>query len=80
MARDIEFVLDKQGVHELLNCKELMDGMQQIGEGVASRAGDGYAADTRAGNVRAHTFVKATNPKAYYSNLKHNTLLKAIQG
>ena len=73
MARDVEFVLDKQGVHELLNCKELMD------DGVASRAGDGYAADTRPGKVRAHTFVKAITSHAYFSNLKHNTLLKAIQ-
>ncbi len=80
MAKDIEFVLDKQGVHELLNCQDLMTGMQQIGDSVASRAGDGYAADTRPGKVRAHTFVKAVDSKAYFSNLKHNTLLKAIQG
>lgn len=79
MAKDVEFVLDKQGVHELLNCKELMDGMQQIGDEVASRAGEGYAADTRPGKVRAHTFIKAITSHAYFSNLKHNTLLKAIQ-
>lgn len=79
MARDVRFVLDRKGVHELLNCQELMDGMQRIGDGVAGSAGDGYAADTRPGRIRAHTFVKAVTSHAYFSNLKHNTLLKAIQ-
>ena len=75
----VDFKLNPEGVNELLNTSELMEYMQKIGDGVATRAGEGYAADTRPGEKRAHTFVKATTPHAYYSNLKHNTLLKALQ-
>ena len=81
---NIEFKLDSQGVHELLNWDSVQEMTQELGESVASRANaqlgeDGYAADTRAGEKRAHTFVKATNAHAYYHNLKHNTLLEALQ-
>lgn len=79
MAKKVDFKLDPDGVRELLNDSELMDYMQKIGEGVATRAGEDYAADTRPGEKRAHTFVKATTAHAYYSNLKHNSLLKALQ-
>lgn len=79
MAKKVDFKLDPDGVRELLNDSELMDYMQKIGEGVATRAGEDYAADTRPGEKRAHTFVKATTIHAYYSNLKHNSLLKALQ-
>lgn len=75
----VEFKLDPAGVRALLNDDKLMDGMQKIGERVASNAGDEFAADTRPGEKRAHTFVKPTTAHAYYSNLKHNTLLKALQ-
>ena len=75
----VDFELDPAGVHELLNDADLMEYMQKIGDGVATRAGEGYEADTRPGDKRAHTFVKATTAHAYYSNLKHNSLLKALQ-
>lgn len=80
----IEFKLDPKGVNELLNWDSVQETTQKLGEGVAMRANaelgeDGYAADTRAGEKRAHTFVKATTAHAYYHNLKHNTLLEALQ-
>lgn len=74
----IDFKLDSDGVKYFLNCEELQDYMQPIGERVANEAGDGYEADTRAGERRAHTFVKPTTAHAYYSNLKYNSLLKAL--
>lgn len=75
----VDFKLDYAGVGQLLKCDALCEGMQSIGNGVAVRAGDGYAADTQVGKKRAHTFVRATDKKAYYDNLKNNTLLKALQ-
>lgn len=78
----IEFKLDGAGVHELLNWQSVQDMTQEIGDKVASRANaecEGFEADTRAGEKRAHTFVKATNAHAYYHNLKYNTLLKSLQ-
>lgn len=78
----VDFKLDPSGVRELLNWQSVQDLTDELGQGVASRANsecEGYAADTRAGEKRAHTFVKATTPHAYYHNLKHNTLLRALQ-
>lgn len=78
----IKFELDAKGVRELLNWQSVQEMTQEVGDGVASRANaecEGFEADTRAGEKRAHTFVKATNAHAYYHNLKNNTLLKALQ-
>lgn len=78
----VDFKLDPNGVRELLNWQSVQDLTDELGQGVASRANsecEGYEADTRAGEKRAHTFVKATTPHAYYHNLKHNTLLRALQ-
>ena len=78
----VEFKLDPNGVRELLNWQSVQDMTQEIGDNVAARANsecEGFAADTRPGEKRAHTFVKATNAHAYYHNLKHNTLLRSLQ-
>lgn len=82
---NVEFKIDPAGVREMLNWQSVQDMTQEIGNGVAERASaaagipGGYAADTRAGEKRAHTFVKAVDAKAYYHNLKHNTLLEALR-
>lgn len=76
---DFGFKLNYAGVGQLLKCEELCDGMQAIGNSVASKAGEGYAADTQVGKKRAHTFVRPVTKEAYYENLRGNTLLKALQ-
>lgn len=81
----VEFKLDPAGVREMLNWQSVQDMTQEIGNGVADRANaasgiaGGFAADTRAGEKRAHTFVKPVEANAYYHNLKHNTLLEALR-
>ena len=78
----VEFKLDPNGVRELLNWTSVQEMTQSIGENVANRANaecEGFAADTRPSEKRAHTFVRATNAHAYYHNLKHNTLLRSLQ-
>ena len=37
---DFEFKLNYAGVGQLLKCEELCDGMQAIGNSVASKAGE----------------------------------------
>lgn len=75
----VKFELNYKGVGELLKTEELQDYMQDIGDRIATKAGSGYAADTKAGKIRAHTFIKPTNMAAYFDNLKNNTLLKALR-
>ena len=50
-----------------------------IANGIAQELGDGYGTNSRMGRNRAIAEIKAETPKAYYSNLKHNTLLKAVK-
>ena len=76
---NIDFQMNYKGIGELLKTEELQQYMQSIGESVAARAGEGYAADTKVGRKRAHTFVRSTTPEAYYDNLENNTLLKALR-
>lgn len=76
---NVKYEMDYAGIGQLLKCSELCDGMQAIGNNVASRAGVGFIADTSVGKKRAHTFVRPDTAEAYYDNLKNNTLLKALQ-
>ena len=76
---NVKYEMDYAGIGQLLKSDELCEGMQAIGDGIARKAGDGYAADTEVGKKRAHTFVRATTKEAYFDNLKNNTLLKALQ-
>ena len=60
------------------------DAMQQVlkdeAEKIVGRAGEGYGYNVRLYGTRAVANVAPTTPRAYNSNLKHNTLLKALGG
>ena len=49
-------------------------------EGIARRAGNGYACDPYAGKNRGNVRVTAESFAAKRDNLRNNTLLKAIRG
>lgn len=77
----IEFELDGAGVRELLQSDEMISVLSEYGEGVLNRAGaTDYKMETGHGKKRANATITPNSPKAYYSNLKHNTLLKALGG
>lgn len=77
----VTFKLDSEGVGELLKGKEVQDMINEIGQSVANTAGGSdYSNDVKIGKYRAIARVKPTNARAYYSNKKHNTLLKALKG
>ncbi|MDY6064954.1 MAG: hypothetical protein SPI59_01345 [Finegoldia sp.] len=59
---------------------QMMGVLDTYASNVLSTAGEGYAKIQRQGKTRANIKVYPDTPHAYYSNLKHNTLLKALKG
>ena len=49
-------------------------------EGIARRAGNGYACDPYSGKTRGNVSVYPESREAKRDNLRNNTLLKAIRG
>ena len=76
---NVRVVLNKKGVRELLQSKEITSVVSEACEGVAKRAGTGYAFNTQTGKNRAVGRVYAVNKKAISDNYKNNTLLKALK-
>lgn len=80
MSKDFKFELNSAGVSELLNCSEIKNVCMEYAENVRNTCGDGYEVQEYSGKYRSGARVHAATPHAYYSNLKHNTLLKALGG
>lgn len=74
------FKLYYPGLEEIRKSPEVENLVSIACEGVADRAGDEYIFDTRVGKQRIIGMVKPGTPHAYYSNLKYNTLAKALGG
>ena len=76
-----KFKLDRRGVRELLNCEEMAQLIEETAQDVAQRCGEGYEASPahRTGQRVASNVYPATK-EAFYDNLEHNTLRKAIGG
>lgn len=80
MSKKWKVWVEPAGMNIVRNSKELQAVLQKIGNDVVAKAGEGYEATVRTGGSRAKCTVRAVTPRAYYSNLKHNTLLKALGG
>lgn len=78
----VKFILNKKGVSELLLCEEMKEILEEYGNAALNRCDEGYdyKLDVGAGKKRLHANIKADGYKAYYHNLKSNTLLKALKG
>lgn len=76
---DFKFVLNRAGVRSLLQGGEMKAVVEEKARGIAGRAGVGYGVDTYVGARRVNAMVYPDSPEAYFRNLKHNTLLKAIK-
>ena len=76
----VKFELNSAGVRELLQSAEMSAICKQYADQVASRCGDGYEVTVHTGKTRVNASVHAATFKARRSNLKHNTLLKALGG
>ena len=86
MAKRVRFELNRAGVAELLKGPEMQQALSEHAARVQQRCTAGgagaeeYEAVTEVKGTRAVATVRTASSHAYYSNLKHNTLLKAVSG
>lgn len=76
----VEFVLNRQGVREMMKSKEMMDICSEYANNALARLGDGYEVNTYSGENRVNAEVYAQSFAAKRENLKSNTILKAVFG
>lgn len=69
-----------EGVGKLLKSREMQDGLRELAEGIARRAGSGYASDTKVMGTRVIASAYTEDEAAMRDSLENNTLLKAVQG
>lgn len=75
---EIKIELNSSGIQELLKSAEMQAEVTQLAEQVQASAGEGYSVKTTVGQKRCNAKVYPDGVHAYNSNLKHNTLLKAL--
>jgi hypothetical protein len=72
------FVLDYQGVGELLKSDQMRAVMEAYAQEIKNRAGDGFGSRTHVTEQRVIVNIFAETQEAYLDNLENNTLLKAV--
>lgn len=75
---NVKIVLNTAGVGELLKGAEVERMVSEIGENIARRSGTEYGSRVHNTGQRKIANVYPTTRHAFYSNLKHNTLLKNL--
>ena len=80
MSKKVRFELNRDGVRELLKSEKMQAVIQECASMVQDAAGEEYKSEMKLGKNRCWATISADTPHAYYSNLKHNTLLKALGG
>jgi predicted RNA-binding protein with PUA domain len=78
---EYKFKLNYEGVGQLLKSSQVQDVLKKNAEQVQQNCGDlasEYKVNTRVGSTRAYASVCTDSVHAINSNLKHNTLLKAL--
>ena len=76
----VKFVLNREGVRELLRSPEMMEVCKSYASAAVSRLGDGYEVTTQTGKNRVNAEVAAVTYKARKDNSDNNSILKAIRG
>lgn len=74
----VKVVMDPQGMEEFMKSDEVAEVCRKYADKIVEVCGEGYEADTYVGAHRVNAGVKVATPHAYYSNLKYNTLVRAI--
>lgn len=77
---NFKFVLNREGVRDLLRSKEMMDICSDYANSALGRLGSGYEVTTHTGANRVNAQVAAETFAAKRENLKSNTILKAVFG
>lgn len=71
--------LNSPAVRALLKSPEMEALLKEHADGIAARAGKGYAADTRQMGTRAIASAYTETLDAMRDNLKNNTLLRSMK-
>lgn len=66
--------------NNVLKSPETQQAIRAIADNAVNAAGEGYKAKSYVGKYRAGAIVAPETAKAYYDNLRNNTLLKSIRG
>lgn len=74
-----KFVLNRAGVREILKSDGIYRVCEEHAEATRASAGPGYEVGTRNYPERTGVAVYPATADAYYDNLRHNTLLKALK-
>ena len=83
MATKVRIELNSDGFREILNSQAVADLCADVGNGIAQRAGDGFAyfpATLNYGGGRVGGFVNATTYEAMEAEARDKTLTKAVNG
>lgn len=80
MAKKWKVWIEPTGVYEILKSPEMQEILRSEAEKVQQKAGQDYKATVRVGSKRAVATISPDSYRAYYDNLKNNTLLKALGG
>lgn len=78
MAKGVEIKLNSAGIQEVLKSAELSEKCMEYARQIQNTAGEHYAVEARSYPKRAGAAVFPADAEGYYSNLKHNTLVKAM--
>ena len=76
---DMKFQLNSAGVSALLRSSEMQGILREKGQGIASRAGEGFELTVSPGQKSANAKISTTDIKSMARNKKHNILLKAMR-
>ena len=76
---DMKFQLNSAGVSALLRSSEMQGILREKGQGIASRAAEGFEFIVSPGQMRATAKISTTDIKSMARNKKHNILLKAMR-
>lgn len=80
MSKQFKFVLDREGVRELMRSEEMLSICQGYANNALGRLGTGYEVDTHVGKNRVNAMVSAKAYAARKENSESNTILKAVRG
>lgn len=80
MANRVKFVLNRNGVKELMQSPQMMQVCQNYANKALGSLGDGYVVTTRTGKTRVNAEIAASTAEARRENSENNTILKALRG
>lgn len=73
--------INTAGLDEFLNSEQVEDMLIYAASNVLAKLGDGYAIQkTYHGPHRANVAIETITERAYWDNVRNNTMLKALGG